>query len=237
MDGNMTKSEHSVLGVLLDFDGVVVDSTGIHLKAWQNAYRQMFEETLSKQELQELVGRSSAFISQHLCRKQSCAWRADDLFQKKASCLNDSLDELELMPGSRRLCEALKSRSIPFGIVSNAPRNFIAASLKQSQLSVPFFFGYEDYSRAKPHPDPYLLGARTLQLPFPQYYRILSFEDSAHGIRAACQAYTTVIGITSHHPEARLSEAGAVRCFANLGEALDAGILDWQLSPHQNRTR
>ncbi|MFW7378200.1 MAG: HAD family hydrolase [Oligoflexus sp.] len=225
----MTNMGSRAIGVLLDFDGVVVDSMPVHLNAWQEAYQSLFQSDLAPTDLAHLMGRSTAYIANYLCGLQGCSWRAADLAQLKSRTILHHLHDVELLPGSQEFCEHLISLGLPFGIVSNAPRSFIEQTIHQCQLKVPFFFGIEDYKRAKPHPDPYLMGARQIQVEFSQYYRILTFEDSTHGLKAACQAFTTAIGITSQHTDDVLLQAGACQTFANLAEALSQGILETPL--------
>lgn len=226
----MTDNEKRPIAVLLDFDGVLVDSMPIHLRAWEEAYFEMFQSKLQSSEVNQLIGRSSAYIANYLCTKQHSSWRAPALVEKKAKKVQNYFGEVPLLPGAREFCEKLHELAIPFGIVSNAARAFIEGILQSCRLDVPFFFGIEDYTRPKPHPDPYLMGARQLQIQFSEYYRILTFEDSTHGLKAARQAFTTAIGIASQHEPKILLEAGAVKTFSNLAEALTAGILEWPLT-------
>ena len=107
------------------------------------------------------------------------------------------MDEIEMINGAEEFLEILASRDIPFGIVSNAPRDFIAAALAKHRLQIYFFFGLEDYRRPKPDAEPYMKGALKMGSKFPKHRCILVFEDSTHGITAALAAHMTAIGICS----------------------------------------
>ena len=108
---------------------------------------------------------------------------------------------------------------MPYGIVSNAPRDFIGAAIEKHGLPVPFFYGLDDYRRPKPDAEPSVKGAIHMGFPFTSHRSILVFEDSTHGIDAAIAAHMTPIGICSQHEEGILTGAGAVRCFMDMREA------------------
>jgi HAD superfamily hydrolase (TIGR01509 family) len=216
-----------IKGVLFDFDGVLVDSMPIHLQAWHQAYQDIFQSTLKDPELAHLMGRSSPYIAQYLCGLQQRPQLSSKLARHKQSLTVQLAGQVPLLPGSQRFFEELNARAKPFGIVSNAPREFIGTVIQEHDLDAPFFLGFEDYKRPKPHPDPYIMGARQLGLEFPAFRQVLTFEDSTHGLTAAKQAFTIPIGICSFHDPEVLVDAGARQTYGDLQEALDDGILEW----------
>lgn len=215
-----------VKGVLFDFDGVIVDSMQSHLTAWNLAHRKIFNEDIDKDTLNSLKGRSSQAISHILCKNQHALQKAEILRKSKYQILDQNRNLLSLLPGYVEMSDKLIKRNIPFGIISNAPKKFLLNTMKSLQISAPFYFGFEDFPRPKPAPDPYLLGARTLGLSFPEYPSILVFEDSIHGIKAAQSAFTFPIGISTSHQKEELQEAGAKLVFKDLKEALNSEHLN-----------
>ncbi len=205
---------------LFDFDGVIVDSTPVHLCGWQDAYTAMFKQALDPESLQTLVGRSTAAIGSILAKRSGFPTAQAELIRRKANFVFDHLHTIPLIEGADLFIEALQSRKIPMGIVSNAPRAFIEAALKKHGLCLPFFLGLEDYQRPKPDAEPYMKGAARLSWNFSHHANIFVFEDSTHGIEAAMAAHMTPIGICSQHPEEILCAAGAKLCFKNLKDAL-----------------
>lgn len=219
-----------IKGVLFDFDGVMVDSISAHLKAWNLAFIELFKNAIIPEDLNHMMGRSTAYISNYLCKKQNCEWRANELASRKNELALASAKEVKLLPGTDDIVNELHQRKIPFGIVSNAPRSFIGEVLCQHHLKVPFFTGVEDHKRPKPAPDPYIEGAFKLKLDFPNFKYVLTFEDSTHGLSAAKKAFTVPIGICTQHQDDILIQAGAIRTYRDLAHALDDKILDWDLS-------
>ncbi len=209
-----------MLAALFDFDGVIVDSTPIHLAGWEKAYWELFQRKLDEATLASLVGRSTAAIGTILGQQSGFPTAKAELIKRKVAFVLSSLEKIPLIEGAREFLAELQRRQLPFGIVSNAPRSFIAAAIERHKLAIPFYLGLEDYHRPKPDAEPYMKGAIKLGFPFERHASIFVFEDSTHGIAAALAAHMTAIGICSQHPPELLLQAGAKQCFDDLEAAL-----------------
>ena len=218
----MTKKPKTVL---LDFDGVVIDSMPFHLEAWEKSFKSVFQCTLDKDVLSSLSGKSTKVIAQHLTKIENKPLLEEILIDKKLQFLQELTHGISLLPGAAEFIEELNSNNIPFGIVSNASRNFIKDILDQQQLDVPFYLGIEDYTKPKPHPQPYFMGAKKAGIEFKDYGSCFVFEDSFHGLKAAVDATMYGIGITSQHSAEGLKKAGAKLTFSSLEDALLSGLL------------
>lgn len=204
---------------LFDFDGVIVNSTPTHLRGWQAAFSGLFKRELDESSLQSLVGRSTAAIGGILADKSGYPAAKPELIRRKQIYVFEQLGSIELIHGAREFLEGLRQRAIPYGVVSNAPRDFIGAVIEKHCLPIPFFLGLEDYHRPKPDAEPYVKGAVKLGFSFTAYRSIVVFEDSTHGIEAAVAAHMTPLGICSQHGPEVLLQAGAVTCFQDLSAA------------------
>jgi beta-phosphoglucomutase-like phosphatase (HAD superfamily) len=92
--------------------------------------------------------------------------------------------------------------------VTNAPPQnveFMLAAIGLSDYFEDIVYG-EHCPRAKPHPDPYLIGLEKIGL---SADNALVFEDSPSGIAAGVAAGLPVIAIATTQDSARLYEAGA----------------------------
>jgi len=109
------------------------------------------------------------------------------------------------MPGAVDLL-----RSIPDGrwaVVTSGSR-MVATARLQFGIPVPRkMVTADDVINGKPHPEPYLKGAKFLGL---NPMECVVIEDAPAGIRAAHAAGMKVIGLTSTYPDSILSEADAV---------------------------
>ena len=211
--------------ILLDFDGVIVDSMPAHLEAWRLAFLEVFQKELEQDTLDKLVGRSTQHIARFLCNIENKPLLADQLSQRKSSIIESNSFIVDLLPGSREFIDLLHTEEVKFGIVSNAPRSFISKTLRSHRIKVPFFTGIEDYKRPKPHPEPYIQGAKYLGFQFTDHRDCYVFEDSLHGLKSAIDAKMNGIGISSLHNDQDLKNVGAIKVYRNLSEALDLSFL------------
>jgi beta-phosphoglucomutase-like phosphatase (HAD superfamily) len=196
-------------GVILDFDGVVVDSLPLHLKAWDLAYQALFDRTIPPEVLASLVGRSTLAIAKLLCRLEHADHLADKLIRGKEDQMLHLSLAVPLLAGTTQLMDFLTQYNIPFGIASNSPREFLSRILHIHKLEHVLALGKEDYAHPKPSPEPFLICAKKLGISFLDHGDIVVFEDSAHGIRAAIQAGMRAVGVAAQHSNEELLAFGA----------------------------
>jgi HAD superfamily hydrolase (TIGR01509 family) len=86
-------------------------------------------------------------------------------------------------------------KKLPTAIVSSSFRESIAATIDSMAIQdyISFYAGVDDYEKAKPAPDGYLLAAMSLQV---EPCDCLVFEDSVTGLQAARNAGMQVVAIT-----------------------------------------
>jgi HAD superfamily hydrolase (TIGR01509 family) len=116
--------------------------------------------------------------------------------------------ELSPIPGLRCLLDIIDASDRRKIAVTNAPPPNVELMLEAIGLSNYFediVYG-ERCPRAKPHPDPYLIGLERIGL---KAEEALVFEDSPSGIKSAVAAGITVIALATTQDCAKLSSAGA----------------------------
>ena len=106
-----------------------------------------------------------------------------------------------VVPGAVEAVQAAAA-SFPVAIVTSSNRETLELVCQQLQLVelLSATVGAEDCSESKPHPEPFLLGAKALGL---SPDRCLIFEDSTAGVQAGLASGATVIAIGSssgHEP-------------------------------------
>jgi len=111
-----------------------------------------------------------------------------------------------VMPGAADLV-----RSIPqgrWGVVTSGSRLLAANRLRHCRLPVPeVLVTSDDVTNGKPHPEPYLMGAKRLGFG-PE--ECLVIEDAPAGIQSARAGGMKVIGMASTYAAKKLAEADAV---------------------------
>ncbi len=205
--------------VIFDFDGVVVDSTAVHIQCWEIAHKQMFGVPLS--DPGSLVGAGGRHIARKLSSAHQKAHLWEELYQLKTALLQEHEDTLPIVPGLESFLNYLQIQALPYGIGSNARRAFIDKILAQNtHLIFTKIVSVDDVKRPKPHPDVFEKCAVDIGIPYSQRHRILVFEDSPIGITAAVSAGMTPVGLTTQLPRNVIYNAGVQHIFANYLDVL-----------------
>jgi sugar-phosphatase len=101
-----------------------------------------------------------------------------------------------------------------WAIVTSAPRLLAEARIAAAGLPVPdVLVAAEDVERGKPAPDPFLLGARRLDV---DPAGCLVFEDTLAGLKSAAAAGMASIVVTATHAHPLETEAAAVPDYEQL---------------------
>ena len=170
---------------LFDCDGTIVDSMPLHYLAWQRALGEWgceFPEDL----FYAWGGRPTADIIVALNEQQGLTMPVAAVVERRESYYQELLPQLAAVP------EVLAHihdahRQVPFAVVSGSTRASVTASLGALGLLDRFdvLVCADDYARAKPDPEAFLLAAEHLGVP-PE--SCLVFEDTDLGIQAATAA-------------------------------------------------
>lgn len=205
-------------GVLFDFDGVVVDSFETHFSAWKKAFSELFGFEINDFP-ENCEGKSPMLISKAFCEIANAPEKANVLYSKKEHNLNNSSVPPKLLPGVVEITSLLKKENIPYGIASNATKQFLLNSVQQLNLDFNTIFGFEDYEKPKPAPEAYITLAKALGFDKASLKDLWVFEDSIAGTTAAKLAGMQPMGILTHMSEKALIEAGSVKNFKDLAAA------------------
>lgn len=188
------------LALILDMDGVIVDSNPVHREVWA-AYNRRFGIETDEAMQRRMYGRRNDdivrdFFGGHLTLEEVRAHGAakERLFRQTIGpVLNEAL-----VPGLREFLE--RHRHQPVGLATNAEPENVEFLLDTARLR-PYFRAVVDghqVARPKPYPDIYLRAAELLGAA-PQ--DCVVFEDSFTGIQAARAAGMAVVGVGTTHDE------------------------------------
>ncbi|MET8354924.1 MULTISPECIES: HAD family phosphatase [unclassified Micromonospora] len=170
---------------LFDCDGTIIDSMPLHYLAWQRALDEWgceFPEDL----FYAWGGRPAVDIIVTLNEQYGLAMPVATVDERRESYYQELLPQLAAVP------EVLAHihdahRRVPFAVVSGGTRASVTASLGALDLLDRFdvLVCADDYTRAKPDPEAFLLAAEQLGVP---PGACLVFEDTDLGIQAATAA-------------------------------------------------
>jgi HAD superfamily hydrolase (TIGR01509 family) len=205
-------------GVIFDFDGVLVDSEPLHLRAFQDvlaAYGRTLtpEEYYAKyivysdRELFERLVPPGEVLEAALAAKLR---RYRELMEGGVPVFQDGLTLLSRTDGWR------------VGLATGSIRLEVERVLQALRIRDRFaaIVTREDCERGKPDPEPFLRAARGLGL-HPR--RCVAIEDTPGGIQAAKAAGMICVAVTHSCPRAHLAEADLV--VDDLSTVRLAGIL------------
>jgi len=205
-------------GFLFDFDGVVVNSFESHHSAWSSAFEALFNQKIAPFPKSH-AGKSPMLIAEYYCSVIGKEAQTAELFYLKDKHLDLYFKTPILLPGVKEFTRFLLKENIPYGIASNATKQFLKNSIHNLKLDFTTVFGVEDYIKPKPAPEAYITLAKALGFTSKDFKDIWVFEDSLTGTKAAKAAGMIPIGITTQYNAAELQNNGSALVFPTLLEA------------------
>ncbi|MCY4673674.1 MAG: HAD family phosphatase [Bacteroidetes bacterium] len=208
--------------MLFDMDGVLVNSEPLHEKA-QDIVCRRFDLEVPTSVSPIFKGwtedRVYAYIAKHFGTGRATV---DTLIKAKHAAFASLSEELELMPGASKLVQVIHNLNIPLGLVTSATRADQERAFSKFDF-FPYFSSVttvEDVTEAKPHPQPYLIGAERLGM---RPEECIVVEDSKYGIVSALRAGCHVLGLATTFSCDALHDAGAHAVFGSI-EAIEPHI-------------
>ena len=202
-----------IKNIIFDFDGVLVDSETIVLKAFSK-YMQECRIKINEKELANLVGKPTVVVIDILSEKYSPEDKkkfSDDIMNIASNIYKK---ELKKIVGVEEFLEKSKHNLY---IGSNSMKNRIIDGLKRVGLEKYFnpnhIYSLDLVDNPKPHPDIYLKAVNDNDLIIDE---TIIIEDSVVGVQAGQDANVKVIGLTAgghwgeNRDEKELINAGAI---------------------------
>lgn len=171
--------------VILDFDGLVLDTETPFRRSWEEIYKE-HGLSVSPTAWAGMIGSSVdpaeayALLERHLDRAIDRAAIRDRRMARELELLKHE----QIMPGVRELIEEATTRGVRLAIASSSERKWVVDHLAGIGLLDRFevIACAEDVAVTKPAPDLYETALRSLGV---SSNRAIAFEDSVHGVAAA----------------------------------------------------
>jgi len=184
-----------IRGLLFDFDGLIVDTEGAAVAAWQELYREHGQE-LPLDLWVTLIGTIGAPFEPMAHLEELVGRPLDGEVSKRLQERELALGDLEqLRPGVLEYLEDAQALGLRTAIVSSSSRWWVdrhLARLEREKHWDAILTADNDPSRAKPTPTLYLEALETLEL---EHTQAVAFEDSPNGIRAAKAAKIFTVAV------------------------------------------
>ncbi|HID06362.1 MAG TPA: HAD family phosphatase [Armatimonadetes bacterium] len=207
-----TRVENGVMqlkAVIFDLDGVLVDSSEFHYKAWQ-IWSAEQGVTMSYEFFRETFGMINEKIIPQLIPRPLSREEIQELSERKEALFRQvARGKLEPLPGAVELVRGLQHAGYRLAIGSSTPRKNIDVVLESIGLAdaFPVRIAAEDVKHGKPDPEVFFKAAQAIGVP-PR--RCVVIEDAVAGVDAAKRAGMKAIAITITHPRERLMHADIV---------------------------
>lgn len=210
---------------LFDFDGLLVDTEGLHYQAYVNMMaRRGYRLEWSFARYNEMAHLNATAIKEGLYAEfPDLEPNWDLLYAEKKQAYFDLLatGQIRLMPGVERLLRALEKEKIRRCVVTHSvlEQTLLIRKWLPVLNTIPKWVTREDYDQPKPHPECYL---RAIQLYGQPGDQIIGFEDSIRGLQALQgTSALPVLVCPSHHPLLEMALQGNAIYFESLDQIPD----------------
>lgn len=179
--------------VLWDMDGTLVDTEPYWIEA-ETVLVESFGGSWTEEDALALVG-SGLWESAAVLQSYGVRLSADEIVFGLTRRVRELLDErgVPWRPGARELLESLREAGVPTALVTMSIR-----SMADDIVAATGFDAFDaivtgdSVERPKPHPDPYLDGARLLGV---DIRRSVAIEDSVTGVASARASGAITVGV------------------------------------------
>lgn len=192
------------IAALFDFDGVVVDTEPQYSLFWDEKGEKYHPEIpefghhIKGQTLTQIY--SQYFLQPEGIQPEITRELLD--FETRMT--------FEFIPGVVDFMKELRQKGVKIAIVTSSNDQKMAnahRALPELKSMVDAIITADKVTHSKPHPECFLLGAETLQMPID---RCIVFEDSFHGLEAGNRAGMKVIGLATTNPASAIAEKASL---------------------------
>jgi HAD superfamily hydrolase (TIGR01509 family) len=194
-------------GVVFDFDGVIVDSHPVHIRAWKKFLESM-GRAVSEEQLQFVLdGRRRDDILRHFLGELSDDKLVEYGHRKEQIFRNEATD-VRAIDGLLNFLDDLDAAQLILSIASSGSRGRLEFLLRQLDLRRRFRVVVTGDKVAHGKPDPALF-LKAAQDSGVEPFELIAFEDAVSGVKAARSAGMRCIGIAQLDRASILLDAGA----------------------------
>ncbi len=195
-----------IKGFIFDFDGTIILSEDVHIRAWQDLSKDVGLK-LPDGFVEDSVGRSDHDLKMIL----SHAWRGqlspcEVLRMKRQFYMMRVPDECHPVAGVVAVIDKIKENHFPLAVATSSSREEVEPVLRSLGIYDHFdtILTVDDVVRPKPDPEIYLKTASELGL---TAERCLAFEDSRAGVASARAAGCALVTVETLYDRDTLGPA------------------------------
>jgi beta-phosphoglucomutase len=188
--------------ILLDFDGLLVDTEKMHYAAYQLSLQEMgysfpwnfIEYCLISHSGAEALRKKIAELHPQFL-KNDMLWNTLYALKTKTVMLLFEREVVPLKEGVKDFLELIFSKNIKCAVVTNSFKRLVDLIQEQHEIlkKIPLWLTRESYTLAKPHPEGYL---KALECLGEKAECSIGFEDTPRGIEALLAAKVHAVMVT-----------------------------------------
>jgi mannitol-1-/sugar-/sorbitol-6-phosphatase len=191
----------SHIGFLFDLDGTLVNSKPAVERAWIQLAKEAqipFEKMVG---LHGILGEQSL----RMLMKDRDEAEIMNWVQRIEYLEMSDTDGITAINGAKELLTELNEKEIPWTIVTSCTIPLAQSRVKAAGIELPdHAVTFDDVELGKPHPEPFILGAKRIGLNPNQCWVI---EDAPAGVKSGKTAGCTVAAVLTSHDQTQLIEA------------------------------
>lgn len=212
-----TEHKVAIFGIAWDLDGVVVDTTEMHYRAWA-ALLEKYGMQLSWEEFIPTFGSRNRDVIPRLWAIHGRSVTPDEverLSEEKERLFRDLLPAwVPMLPGVYELMQSAQAAGARQAIATSTPRVNLDAILKRlPPLPITATVTGDEVEHGKPAPNIFLRAAYDLGV---AYERMVVIEDAPQGVKAAHAAHMACLAVATTRSVDELTRAGADRVVTTL---------------------
>ena len=188
------------IAALFDFDGVIMDTESQYTLFWDEKGKKHHPEIPHFGH--HIKGQTLTQLYEHyflqLSGLQAEITRELNEFETRM--------EFHYIPGVVEFMKELREKGVKIAIVTSSNNKKMENAYRahpELKNMVDCILTADMFTRSKPHPECFLLGAEKLQIPIGN---TVVFEDSFHGLEAGNKAGMKVIGLATTNPESDIKD-------------------------------
>jgi HAD superfamily hydrolase (TIGR01509 family) len=211
-----------IKAVIFDVDGTLVDSNDLHVRAWQEAFRQYGKE-VSYEELHQQMGKGGDQLMPVFCSQEELNRFGEQIEQSRTELFTKNyLPLVRPFPKVRELFERIKADGHSISLASSAKEEELDRHKKALAIEdlLEASNSADDAERSKPHPDIFQAALRSMADVAPDEAVVVG--DTPYDAIAATKAGMRTIGLLSGgFTEDDLRHGGAVEIYADVADLLE----------------
>jgi len=215
---------HKPKALILDMDGVLVDSERVEEKVWKEAGRQLGYRITHDFYL-DLIGLGARHAVEELKKNFGDDFPVEAFRDERLKRLEEITQNegIPLKKGAQELFEYIENLDIPIALATSSGRKLVDDRLPGRSPLFDAIVTGDDVHRAKPNPEIYQIAARNLQA---NPSECLVVEDSEPGVQSAHKAGMMIALIPDMKPPSEDIKKLADQVLSNLS-SLQKMLINW----------